>query len=376
MARHFLTGEELTSAELTSLLDRAAELKTDRLGSRALERRSVALVFESPPRARVCPSRLVWPSSGGHPLVLREGELQLSRGESVRDTALVLSRFVHAICVRTGAHAVLEELAEHGSVPVINMLTRDHHPCQALADLFTLQERFGKLDGLKLAYVGDGNNVAHSLMVLGAKAGVHVAVATPAELARTRWSRKWPEARRRGRSVTLTTDPAAAAEGARRFTRTSGSAWATTRPTGDASCSPRSGSMRRCSASHAMTRGAALPARASRRGDLGRGALRAAIGSVGPGGEPASRAEGANGDADRLCSWRITSVPATTRRLHMKRWLALLIACLALGLVAVGCGDDDDDDSGGGSSHETTEQPATETEATGGGAAGPRSRSA
>ena len=123
---------------------------------------------------------------GGTPLVLREGELQLSRGESVRDTALVLSRFVHAICVRTGPHETLEELAEHGSVPVINMLTRDHHPCQALADLLTLRERFGDLEGLKLAYVGDGNNVARSLMVLGAKAGVEVAVATPAELARTR----------------------------------------------------------------------------------------------------------------------------------------------------------------------------------------------
>ena len=112
--------------------------------------------------------------------MLREGELQLSRGESVRDTALVLSRFVHAICVRTGPHETLTELAEHGSVPVINMLTEDHHPCQALADLLTLRERFGELDGLKLAYVGDGNNVAHSLMVLGAKAGMEVAVATPA----------------------------------------------------------------------------------------------------------------------------------------------------------------------------------------------------
>ena len=101
----------------------------------------------------------------------------------MRDTALVLSRYVHAIGVRTGPHEPVAELAEHASVPVVNMLTADHHPCQALADLLTLRERFGRLEGLKLAYVGDGNNVAHSLMILGAQGGVEVAVATPAELA-------------------------------------------------------------------------------------------------------------------------------------------------------------------------------------------------
>jgi len=136
---------------------------------------------------------------GGHPVVLREGELQLSRGESIRDTALVLSRYVQAIAVRTGPHEVLEELAEYASVPVVNMLTRDHHPCQVLADLLTLRERFGDLEGLKLAYVGDGNNVARSLLVLGGLAGVEVALATPPELS-------LPEAE--------AVDPAAAADGA------------------------------------------------------------------------------------------------------------------------------------------------------------------
>ncbi|MDP9134874.1 MAG: ornithine carbamoyltransferase, partial [Actinomycetota bacterium] len=120
---------------------------------------------------------------GGTPVLLRGDELQVARGESPRDTAMVLSRFVHMIGIRTGDHAPLEELAEHGTVPVVNMLTRDHHPCQALADLLTLRERFGRLDGLRLAYVGDGNNVAASLMVLGAKAGVDVVVASPPELA-------------------------------------------------------------------------------------------------------------------------------------------------------------------------------------------------
>jgi len=207
VTRHFLTGEELTSAELASLLDRAAEMKADRLSSRPLEGKSVALVFEHPSTRTRVSFEVGVAELGGHPVVLRGGELQLSRGESVRDTALVLSRFVQAICVRTGPHQVVEELARNAEVPVVNMLTADHHPCQALADLLTLRERFGDLEGLKLAYVGDGNNVAHSLMVLGAKAGLEVAVATPAELA--------PVAGGEGSGrVTVTTDPAAAAEGA------------------------------------------------------------------------------------------------------------------------------------------------------------------
>jgi ornithine carbamoyltransferase len=183
LARHFLTGDELTTGELNGLVERAIALKADRLGSRALEGRSVALVFDKPStRTRVSFETGVF-QLGGHPLVLREGELQLSRGESPRDTALVLSRMVHAIAIRTGPHATVEELAAHSQVPVINMLTRDHHPCQALADLTTLRERFGKLDGLKLAYVGDGNNMTRSLLIATLLAGIELAVATPPELA-------------------------------------------------------------------------------------------------------------------------------------------------------------------------------------------------
>ena len=183
MARHFLTGDELTAAELERLIERAIELKADRLGSRALEGRSVALVFDKPStRTRVSFETGVF-ELGGHPLVLREGELQLARGESPRDTALVLSRMVHAVGIRTGPHETVEQLARHARIPVINMLTHEHHPCQALADLMTLRERFGRLDGLKLAYVGDGNNVARSLLVASRLAGVELAVATPDELA-------------------------------------------------------------------------------------------------------------------------------------------------------------------------------------------------
>ena len=183
MARDFLTGEELTTGELNGLVARALELKQDRLRSRALEGLSVALVFDRPStRTRVSFETGVF-ELGGRPLVLREGELQLSRGESARDTALVLSRMVHAIAVRTGPHSVLEELAEYSQIPVINMLTRDHHPCQALADILTLRERFGRLEGLKLAYVGDGNNMARSLLIACRLAGVEFAIATPPELA-------------------------------------------------------------------------------------------------------------------------------------------------------------------------------------------------
>ncbi|MDX6669539.1 MAG: ornithine carbamoyltransferase [Solirubrobacteraceae bacterium] len=179
MPRHFLTGSELNAAELQALIDRALELKAAPRSSQALAGRLVALIFEKPStRTRVSFEAGVV-ELGGHPLILRGDELQLMRGESPRDTALVMSRHVDAIGLRTGPQDVLEQLAASASVPVFNMLTAEHHPCQALADLMTLREAFGALEGLKLAYVGDGNNVARSLAVLGALAGVEVVVAAP-----------------------------------------------------------------------------------------------------------------------------------------------------------------------------------------------------
>src|ERR1039458_5617866 len=180
MARHFLTGAELTSAELARLLDRAAELKAAPLSSQALAGRSVALIFQKPSTRTRLSFEVGVHELGGHPVVLRADELQLSRGESPRDTALVLSRHVAAVGVLTGPDALLAELAEYSSVPIFNMLTALHHPCQALADLLTLREVLGTLEGVRIAYVGDGNNVARSLAVLGTLAGLHVAVASPA----------------------------------------------------------------------------------------------------------------------------------------------------------------------------------------------------
>jgi ornithine carbamoyltransferase len=178
-ARHFLTGEELSPAELSALLDRAAELKGAPYSSSALERRSVALIFEAPSTRTRISFEAGIAELGGHSMILRTGELQVSRGESLRDTALVLSRHVAAIGIRTGPHENAIELASHAEVPVVNMLTAEHHPCQALADLMTLREAFGRLEGLTLAYVGDGNNVARSLAVLGARAGLQVRIASP-----------------------------------------------------------------------------------------------------------------------------------------------------------------------------------------------------
>ena len=179
MPRHFLTGSELSADDLDEVLRRALELKATPTASRALQGRIVALVFERPStRTRVSFEAGIV-ELGGHAMILRPDEMQLSRGESPGDTARVLSRHVHAVGVRTGPDATLEELAADSAIPVFNMLTAGHHPCQALADLMTLREEFGRLEGLTVAYVGDGNNVARSLVTLGATAGMDVVVCSP-----------------------------------------------------------------------------------------------------------------------------------------------------------------------------------------------------
>jgi ornithine carbamoyltransferase len=181
-ASDFLTGEELDRDQLLSLLDRAEELKrgrADGAGGDSLSGRSVALVFEKPSTRTRVSFEVGVAELGATPIVLRADELQMTRGESIADTARILSGYLHGIVIRSGSDERVRDLAEGASVPVINGLTPQHHPCQALADLLTLKERFGELEGLRLAYVGDGNNVARSLAILGRMAGVEVVVASP-----------------------------------------------------------------------------------------------------------------------------------------------------------------------------------------------------
>ena len=206
LKRDFLTGEELGAFELGKLLDRAAELKTGRregLGAESLAGRSIALVFEKPSTRTRISFEVGVAELGANPIVLREDELQISRGESIGDTARVLSRYVDAIVIRSGSHEAVAELAAEADVPVVNALTPLHHPCQALADLLTLRERCGELAGLRLAYVGDGNNVARSLAIAGELAGVEVVVAAPSGYQLEQ-----------GHGAKLTDDPRAAAANA------------------------------------------------------------------------------------------------------------------------------------------------------------------
>ena len=180
--RHLLSAEDLDGLGLARLLDRAQLLRTDRAAiapNRPLAGRQVALLFEKPSLRTRVSFEVAVTSLGGHAIALGPDEVGLGKRESAADVARNLSRLVDAIVLRTFAHETLVEMAEAASIPVVNALTDAEHPCQALADLLTLRQRFGRLAGLRLAYVGDGNNVAHSLMLAGALAGLDVRVATP-----------------------------------------------------------------------------------------------------------------------------------------------------------------------------------------------------
>jgi ornithine carbamoyltransferase len=188
MATHFLSAADLTRSQAEALLERARALKAewrdgghtrDDHGALPLAGKTLALVFEKPSlRTRVA-FEAGMTQLGGHGSYLSANDIDMGGRESVPDVARNLSRWVQAIAARVFKHTTVETLARHASVPVINALSDREHPCQALADLMTLRERFGRLQGLRLAYVGDGNNVCHSLMLLGATLGVNVGVACP-----------------------------------------------------------------------------------------------------------------------------------------------------------------------------------------------------
>jgi ornithine carbamoyltransferase len=180
MARHYLSVDDLSPAELMGVLELSAKVKADPAAyADRLHGRSVALVFEKPSTRTRVSFEVGVAELGAHPLVISSVDLQLGRGETIEDTARVLSRYVDAIVLRTFEQERLELLASAASVPVVNSLSDFEHPCQALADLFTIRERLGGPEGRTLTYFGDGNNVAHSLLLAGTKVGMQVRVATP-----------------------------------------------------------------------------------------------------------------------------------------------------------------------------------------------------
>jgi len=205
--------------ELETLLDLADELKAERARRRELRLlpgRTIGLIFHKPSTRTRVAFEVGIAELGGMALFLPAAELQLARGESFRDTALVLSRFLSALMIRTYEQAEVEEFAEHAAIPVINGLTDESHPLQALADAMTLRERFGTLAGVRLAYVGDGNNVCHSLMRIAARFGMEFVAATPTGYQPNAdfVAAAAEDARSNGGSVELVTDPREAAQGA------------------------------------------------------------------------------------------------------------------------------------------------------------------
>ncbi|WP_321283762.1 ornithine carbamoyltransferase [Exiguobacterium profundum] len=178
--QHFLTMEELTPDTLDSLMQLAHEVKSSPQSyATALTGKKVALLFEKASTRTRMSFEVGVVELGGYPLFLSGQDLQIGRGEPLTDTIQVMSRYVDALMIRTYAHETVETLAQHGSIPIINGLTDLHHPCQVLADLLTIEERFGSRAGKVLTYIGDGNNMAHSLMIGGALSGMHIRIASP-----------------------------------------------------------------------------------------------------------------------------------------------------------------------------------------------------
>jgi ornithine carbamoyltransferase len=217
--RDFLRVNDWAPDELLSALDLADRLKArqrEGVEHRHLEGKTLGMIFQKPSTRTRVSFEVGMFQLGGTALYLAAGDLQLGRGETIKDTARVLSRYLDGIMIRTFAQSDVDELAEHSDVPVINGLTDDFHPCQALADVMTIRERLGGFEGVRVAYLGDGNNVCHSLMVACGKLGMDFVAATPdgydpaPEV--VAWAREAAEAS--GGSIELLREPRPAAEGA------------------------------------------------------------------------------------------------------------------------------------------------------------------
>jgi ornithine carbamoyltransferase len=217
--RSFLTIHDFTPDEVRSLLDLAVAMK-DAQKRRALHHvlagRAVAMIFMKTSTRTRMSFEVGIEQLGAQPIFLNANDIQLRVGETIKDTANVMSRYVDCIMIRTFAQRDVEDLAAYGQIPVINGLTDTHHPCQGMADALTIREHCGRLDGIKLVYIGDGNNVTHSLAEVGAKTGMHVVACTPedyrpdAEII----ARAQEDAKETGATIELTSDVAAAVKGA------------------------------------------------------------------------------------------------------------------------------------------------------------------
>jgi ornithine carbamoyltransferase len=217
--RDFLRVNDWDADELTSVLDLADRLKArqrEHVEHRHLEGRTLGMIFQKPSTRTRVSFEVGMFQLGGAALYLAAGDLQLGRGETIKDTGVVLSRYLDGIMIRTFAQADVDELAAAAGIPVINGLTDEFHPCQALADIMTIRERLGGFDGVRVVYLGDGNNVCHSLMVACSKLGMDFVAATPDGYEPSEEVVGWARAAANvsGGSVELTHDPRAAAEGA------------------------------------------------------------------------------------------------------------------------------------------------------------------
>jgi ornithine carbamoyltransferase len=217
--RDFLRVNDWDADELVQVLDLADRLKArqrERVEHRHLEGRSLGMIFQKPSTRTRVSFEVGMFQLGGTALYLSAGDLQLGRGETIKDTGTVLSRYLDGIMIRTFRQSDVDELAAAADIPVINGLTDDFHPCQALADVMTIRERLDTFEGVRVTYLGDGNNVCHSLMVACAKLGMDFVAATPQGYEPSEEVVSWAKAAGNvsGSSVELTQDPRAAAEGA------------------------------------------------------------------------------------------------------------------------------------------------------------------
>lgn len=217
--KHVLTLLDYTPEEINHLLTVSSKLKQAHkqgIPHFSLTGKSLGMIFENASTRTRVSFEVGMTQLGGHSLFLSPRDLQIGRGEPIKDTANVLSRYADAIMIRTNSHEMVAEFAAHSSVPVINALTDSFHPCQALADGLTILEHKGSFKGIKLVYIGDGNNVAHSLLALGAKTGMDVTIASPKghEVDKAVYKRAVEAAKETGASLHLSNDPIEAAKGA------------------------------------------------------------------------------------------------------------------------------------------------------------------